>query len=72
VALAGHATVADALRAATGESASQVRRWIEQKGVQQLNGEAYEPLAEADLKKPAAELAGQVLKVGKRNYYKFD
>jgi tyrosyl-tRNA synthetase len=71
VSLAGHATVLDALRAASGESASQVRRWIEQKGVQQLNGEAYQALAEADLKRPASELAEQVLKVGKRNYYRF-
>ena len=71
VGLAGHARVLDALRAATGESASQVRRWVEQKGVQRLEGAAYVPLAEADLALPASNLQGQVLKVGKRAYFRF-
>lgn len=71
VGLDGHARVADALRAATGESASQVRRWVEQKGVQRLEGGAYVPLAEADLALPASSLEGQVLKVGKRAYFRF-
>jgi len=48
-----------------------VRRWIQQKGVQILEGDAYGPLDEDSLAKPAAVLAGRVVKIGKRQYFKF-
>ncbi len=64
--------VLDALRAATGESASQVRRLIQQKGIQVLEGEAYVPMEEAALLRPSEDLAGKVVKVGKRQYLRFE
>jgi tyrosyl-tRNA synthetase len=65
------AKVLAALAAATGESTSQVRRLVQQKGVHVLSGEEYLPLEEALLTEGAAVLAGKVIKVGKRNYFKF-
>jgi len=65
------AKVLAALAAATGESGGQVKRLVGQKGVHVLKGEAYEPIAEALLNEDAAVLKGAVIKVGKRNYYKF-
>jgi len=63
----------DALRSATGESASQVRRWIEQKGLQlvDIETQTYVPQEDPWLRLPAQDLQGQVVKVGKRNYYRF-
>jgi hypothetical protein len=72
VSLEGQAKVLDALRQASGESASQVRRWVQQKGVHLLEGEEYLPLAEGLLSEPAALLVGRVVKVGKRQYFKFN
>ncbi|HXC64542.1 MAG TPA: tyrosine--tRNA ligase, partial [bacterium] len=75
VPLVGFETVLDALRAATGESASQIRRLVEQKGVHELKilieGESYVPQDDSWLRLPAANLKNQVVKVGKRNYFKF-
>jgi tyrosyl-tRNA synthetase len=71
VPLEGHAKALDALRAATGESAGQVRRWAQQKGIQSLEGEAYAALPEEALALPASTLAGRVVKIGKRQYFRF-
>jgi len=72
VALAGQAKVLDALRLATGESASQVRRWAQQKGLHILENGDYVPLGEERLAEAAGVLAGCVLKIGKRQYFRFD
>jgi len=69
--LAGLAKVQDALRAASGESSSQLRRLVEQKGVHLLENGEYRPIDEAYLAKEAQSLLGQVIKIGKRNYFKF-
>jgi tyrosyl-tRNA synthetase len=71
VSLEAGAKVLAALAAATGESGGQVKRLVAQKGVHILKGEAYEPIAEALLNDDAAALKGAVIKVGKRNYFKF-
>jgi tyrosyl-tRNA synthetase len=68
----GGPKVLDALRSATGESASQLRRLAQQKGLQLLDGEEYQPLAEERLAEDSAVLAGRVLKIGKRQYFKFN
>lgn len=60
-----------ALAAALGGSSGQLRRLVEQKGVHLLKGEEYQPIAEALLTEDAAVLKGQVIKVGKRNHFKF-
>lgn len=60
-----------ALAAATGESGGQVRRLVQQKGVHVLAGEDYQPMAEELLNQGAEVLKGKVIKVGKRNYFKF-
>lgn len=73
VALAGAGPkVLDALRTATGESASQLRRLVQQKGIHLLEGEDYAPLAEENLAKEAGYLSGRVIKVGKRQYFRFE
>lgn len=59
------------LAAATGESGGQVKRLVGQKGVHMLAGEEYQPIAEALLNEDASALKGKVIKIGKRNYYKF-
>ena len=71
VPLDGQAKVLDALRAASRESASQVRRWVQQKGVHLLEDEEYVPLGEERLAEGSAFLAGRVVKIGKRQYFKF-
>ena len=71
VTLDPNAKVLAALATATGESTSQLRRLVEQKGVHVLQGEEYLPLDAARLTEAATTLAGQVVKVGKRNYFKF-
>jgi tyrosyl-tRNA synthetase len=71
VALAGP-KVLDALRSATGESANQLRRLAQQKGLQILEGGEYLPLAEERLAEESGFLAGRVLKIGKRQYFKFN
>jgi tyrosyl-tRNA synthetase len=71
VSLEAGAKVLAVLAAATGESGGQVRRLVGQKGVHILKGEAYEPIAEDFLNQDGAALKGAVIKVGKRNYYKF-
>lgn len=65
------AKVLAALAAATGESGGQVRRLVGQKGVHKLIGEEYQPIAEDLLNQDASVLKGAVIKVGKRNYFKF-
>ncbi|MGH7441730.1 MAG: tyrosine--tRNA ligase [bacterium] len=71
VSLVNQSKVLDALRRASGESASQVRRWVQQRGVQVLEGEAYIPLDEATLSQDSTTLVGRVVKIGKRQYFKF-
>lgn len=71
VSLQGQAKVLDALRTASGESAGQVRRWVQQKGVQLLEGDTYGPVEEDFLAQAASELSGRVVKIGKRQYFKF-
>jgi tyrosyl-tRNA synthetase len=71
VTLEAGAKVLAALAAATGESGGQVRRLVGQKGVHMLKGGAYEPIAEDLLNQDAGALKGQVIKVGKRSYFKF-
>lgn len=63
--------VGDALKHALGESSSQVRRLVTQKGIQWLKGSEYVALPEALLNEPASELADQVVKVGKQRYFRF-
>jgi len=67
---AGAGSLQDALKAGTGESSSQIRRLIEQKGIQILEGEAYKPISEAQLKESAAGYVGRVFKSGKLKYFK--
>ncbi len=72
VPLAGAAKVLDALRLASGESASQVRRWAQQNGIQVLEGNAYAPLEEGVLAQDSGALTCKVIKIGKRQYFKFE
>lgn len=71
VSLAGMQKISNALAAATGESSSQVRRLVQQKGVHWLEGADYAVLPEAALNEPATALSGRVVKVGKLRYFKF-
>lgn len=71
VSVAGMQKISNALAAATGESSSQVRRLVQQKGVHWLDGADYTVLPEAALNEPAAVLSGRVVKVGKLRYFKF-
>jgi tyrosyl-tRNA synthetase len=63
-------TLGDALKAATGESSTQLVRLTKQNGLSILQGEAYGPVSEAALKQPAGMYSGQVLKIGKMRYFK--
>lgn len=72
ISLLGVPKVLDALRLASGESASQVRRWVQQKGIHLLDGTSYVPLEEAGLGQEAAGLKDRVVRVGKRQYFKFN
>ncbi len=63
--------VADALKDALGESTSQVRRLVSQKGIQWLKDGDYVALPEATLAKAATLLDGEVIKVGKQRYFRF-
>jgi tyrosyl-tRNA synthetase len=65
-------TVLDCLKLASKESASQLRRLVQQKGIQILRGEEYIALDEGFLAKGGAELHQMVIKIGKRNYFRFD
>lgn len=71
VKLDASAKVQAVLAAATGQSGSNVRRLVQQKGVHKLEGEEYLPIAEDLLNQPASALAGAVIKVGKRQYFRF-
>jgi tyrosyl-tRNA synthetase len=63
--------VIDALKSALGESTSQVRRLVSQKGIQWLQGTEYVPLPEAFLAESAMRLEAEVVKVGKQRYFRF-
>ena len=63
--------VSAALTEALGESSSQVRRLVTQKGIQWLDGADYVAIPEAALAQPAAILDGKVVKVGKLRYFRF-
>lgn len=65
------ATVQAALAAATGQSASTVRRLVQQRGVHRLEDGVYRPITEDLLKQGSFVLAGAVIKVGKRQYFRF-
>lgn len=63
-------TLGDALKAATGESLSQLGRLTKQKGLGILQGDAYGPVDESALKQPAAMYSEQYLKIGKLRYFR--
>jgi tyrosyl-tRNA synthetase len=63
-------TLGDALKAATGESLSQLTRLTKQKGLAILQGDAYGPVDEAALRQPAAIYSEQYLKIGKLRYFR--
>jgi tyrosyl-tRNA synthetase len=63
-------TLGEALKLASGESATQLVRLIKQKGLVILQGEAYAPLEEAALKQKLDLYSGQVFKIGKLRYFK--
>jgi len=63
-------SLGEALKAASGESSTQLVRLIKQKGLVILQGEAYAPLEEAALKQKADLYSGQVFKIGKLRYFK--
>jgi tyrosyl-tRNA synthetase len=63
--------VIDALKGALGESTSQVRRLVTQKGIQWLKNGEYVPLPEATLADPSSSLQDEVVKVGKQRYFRF-
>jgi tyrosyl-tRNA synthetase len=59
----------DVLSRETGETKSQMRRLIQQKGIQVLKGEEYEPVTMEQLLSPAGDLAPCIIRVGKRRYF---
>jgi tyrosyl-tRNA synthetase len=63
--------VIDALKGALGESTSQVRRLVGQKGIQWLQGVEYVAMSEELLAEPATALEAKVVKVGKQRYFRF-
>jgi tyrosyl-tRNA synthetase len=71
ITLAAGSKVIDALHAALGESTSQIRRLVGQKGVQWLEEDAYVAMPEAALSQGSESLDGKVVKVGKLRYFRF-
>ncbi len=62
-------TMIDVLARETGETKSQLRRLVEQKGIQVLKGDQYVPLNIEQLLSPAGESAPCIVRVGKRRYF---
>ncbi|MDP2898151.1 MAG: tyrosine--tRNA ligase [bacterium] len=59
----------DVLSREAGETKSQLRRLVQQKGIQILKGEEYVVLTMEELLSPASDSAPSVIRVGKRRYF---
>jgi len=59
----------DVLAIETGDSKSQMRRLVQQKGIQILKGEEYRPLTMEQLLSPAKDSVPCVVRIGKRRYF---
>ncbi len=62
-------TLIDVLAREAGETKSQLRRLVQQKGIQVLQGEDYVPVTMEELLSPAGDLSPCVVRVGKRRYF---
>jgi len=61
----------DALSRETGQTKSQVRRLVQQKGIYLLRGDQYVPITMEQLLSPSENSAPCIVRVGKRNYFNF-
>ncbi len=59
----------DILTRKTGETKSQLRRLVQQKGIHLLQGEEYVPMTMDQLLSPCGNCAPCVVRVGKRRYF---
>lgn len=69
------AKLLDTLREASGRSGAQLRGAVEQKGMSVLSGESYQPLLPEHLVLASGsffEKHGNVVKIGKKDYFKFE
>jgi tyrosyl-tRNA synthetase len=68
VSLEGEELFRDFIARVAAVSKSQSRRLVEQQAVRVLRGDEYKPCALEDLERPAKAFAGEVLRIGKKQF----
>jgi len=61
----------DSLVQVTQKSKNEIRRMVQQEGIRILKGEDYVPIDQNDLGRKLESFEGNVIRMGKRNYYRF-
>lgn len=56
----------------TSKSKGEIKRLVQQQGIKLLKHNNYQPVTVENLNIPSSELAGSVIKVGKRHYYRLE
>ncbi len=64
--------VLDVLARTAGRSKTEIRRLVSQNGIRMLRQEQYVPITAEELTLPCGHLRAQVLRVGKRHFYRFE
>jgi tyrosyl-tRNA synthetase len=70
--IAPDAALVDQLAQVTGRSKNDIRRLVKQSGIQKLEMDHYVPLKSEELDARAHQINGMVIRIGRRNYYRFE